>query len=406
MKRRSTPAPGEPIVIDAHGRHAQAVAFTKDGKRLVSAGQDACVRLWSVPGFKADCVFEGHSNSVNSLSFCPDGSLLATGSTDGTVRVWSFPQGKCLHALAKQLTARFAPDGALLATISVKGRVVLWDAKTGEEVKTLPALDKRITALTFTPDAATLLVGGTGPIHRVSLPEGKKVGELEGHKVVVACLRLTPDGKLLASTGGDGILRLWSTEDWSEVRKVALRAGGVLQMAIAPKGDVVTVGADHLIQTFSIKDGKLVRGNYSSAARLRPSNPHARPNNAGNGGRQPARAHHPLPLVAWSCCSALYPVQQACAGRTPGDVLTDVFKQVPIGPTAAQAHHDPAATHDHRRRHLDEQEPPGRRLPLPQRVLDATCILIGFPSRSDQRLGRHVSRGSRRGIGDLPTQSH
>ena len=258
MKRPSTPAPGEPVVIDAHGRHAQAVAFTKDGKRLVSAGQDACVRLWSVPGFKADGVFEGHSNSVNSLSFSPDGSLLATGSTDGTVRVWSFPQGKCLQALAKQLTARFSPDGTLLATISAKGRVVLWDAKTGEEVKTLPALDKRITALTFTSDTATLLVGGTGPIHRVSLPEGKKVGELEGHKVVVVCLRLTPDGKLLASTGGDGILRLWSTEDWSEVRKVALRAGGVLQMAIAPKGDVVTVGADHLIQTFSIKDGKLV----------------------------------------------------------------------------------------------------------------------------------------------------
>ena len=80
--------------------------------------------------------------------------------------------------------------GRILATISAKGRVVLWDAKTGEEVKTLPALDKRITALTFTSDAATLLVGGTGPIHRVSLPEGKKVGELEGHKVVVACLRL------------------------------------------------------------------------------------------------------------------------------------------------------------------------------------------------------------------------
>ena len=145
-----------------------------------------------------------------------------------------------------------------MATISVKGHIVLWDAKTGKEVKTLPALDKRITVLTFTANAAMLLVGGTGPIHRVSLPEGKKEGELAGHKVVVACLRLTPDGKLLASTGGDGILRLWSTEDWSEVRKVELRAYGVLQMAIAPKGDVVTVGADHLIQTFSIKDGKLV----------------------------------------------------------------------------------------------------------------------------------------------------
>ncbi len=258
MKQPSTPAPREPIVIDAHGRHAQAVAFTKDGKRLVSTGQDACVRLWSVPDFQADGVFEGHSNSVNSLSFSPDGSLLATGSTDGTVRVWSFPQGKCLHTFAKQLTAKFSPDGALLATISVKGRVVLWDAKTGVEVKTLPALDERLTALAFLPDAAMLLVGGTGPIHRVSLPKGKKEGQLAGHKVMVACLRLTPDGKLLASTGADGLLRLWSTEDWSEVRQVPLRACGVLQLAIAPRGDVVTVSADHLIQTFSLKDGQLV----------------------------------------------------------------------------------------------------------------------------------------------------
>jgi WD40 repeat protein len=203
-------------------------------------------------------VFEGHANSVNSLAFAPDDSLLATGSTDGTVRIWSFPQGKCLHILAKQLSARFSPDGALLATVSTKGRIVLWDAKTAEEVKILPAFDKRITAFTFTPDAATLLVGGTGPIHRISIADGKKEGELAGHKVVVACLRLTPDGKLLASTGGDGLLRLWDIEDWSEVRKVELRAVGVLQIAIAPQGDVITVGADHLIQTFSIRDGKLV----------------------------------------------------------------------------------------------------------------------------------------------------
>jgi WD40 repeat protein len=203
-------------------------------------------------------VFEGHSNSVNSLSFSPDGSLLATGSTDGTVRIWSFPKGKCLHILAKQLIARFSPNGVYLVSIPAKGRIVLWDAKTGKELKILPALDKRITAITFTSDAAVLLVGGGGPIHRVSLPEGKKEGELEGHKIVVACLCLTPDGKFLVSTGGDGFLRMWSTEDWSEVRKVALRACGVLQMAIAPAGNVVTVGSDHLIQTFLIKDGSLV----------------------------------------------------------------------------------------------------------------------------------------------------
>jgi WD40 repeat protein len=254
----SRKAIGEPTVINAHGRHAQAVAFAKNGNHLVSAGQDACVRLWSVPGFKPVGVFEGHRNSVNSVSFSPDNSLLATGSTDGTVRVWSFPQGKCLHVFEKQLTARFSPDEKHLATISAKGRIALWDAKTGQEVMTLPALDRRITAILFACDATMLLVGGTGPIHRVSLPEGKKVGKLAGHKVVAACLQFTPDGRFLASTGGDGILRLWSTKDWSEVRKVELRAGGVFQMAMAPKGDVVAVSADNLIQIISINDGAVV----------------------------------------------------------------------------------------------------------------------------------------------------
>ena len=77
----SSQTAGEPIVLDAHGRHAQAVAFTKDGKRLVGTGQDACVRLWSVPGFQAEGVFEGHAHSVNSLSL-KAGILLAPGSCD------------------------------------------------------------------------------------------------------------------------------------------------------------------------------------------------------------------------------------------------------------------------------------------------------------------------------------
>jgi WD40 repeat protein len=253
-----SPVATEPLLLNAHGRHAQAVAFSADGNWLVSTGQDACVRLWSVPGFRAEGVFEGHANSVNSLAFSPDGTLLATGSTDATVRVWSFPQGQCRHVLGKQATATFSPDGTQLATISVKGRIVLWDTQTGEEITTLPALDKRALALTFLPDAATLLVGGTGPIHRVRLPEGKKEGELVEHKGMVTCLRLTPDGQLLASTGADATLRLWSTRDWSEVWKVELRAAGVFQIAVAPQGDVVSVGADHLIQTFSLADGKLL----------------------------------------------------------------------------------------------------------------------------------------------------
>ena len=248
----------EVALIDAHGRHAQSVHFTRDGKLLLSSGQDARVRLWSVPGFAAAGTFEGHKNSVNSLRFTPDEQLLVTGSTDGTVRVWSFPEGRCLHTLEKQVTGIFAPDGDRLATISAKGQVILWGAKDGKQIISIPAIDKRTTALAFSPDGRSLLIGGTGPIHRVAVADGKKEGELNGHKVVVACLRVSPDGKWLASTGADGHLRFWSTKNWAQARAVKLERSGIFQIAFAPQSDSVTVTADFLIQTYSVKDGKAV----------------------------------------------------------------------------------------------------------------------------------------------------
>ena len=74
----------------------------------------------------------------------------------------------------------------------------------------------------------------------------------------MACLRVSPNGRWLASTGGDGHLRFWSTDDWSAGRAVKLDGGGVLQIAFAPTSGSATVAADRLIQTYAIADGKVI----------------------------------------------------------------------------------------------------------------------------------------------------
>ena len=243
-----------PAVIDAHGRHAQAVAFTRDSQTLLSTGQDAAVRLWSVPGFQPTGAFTGHANSVNSLSFNASQDRLATSSSDGSVRVWSFPDGKCLRSFDKQSGGVFSPAG-MLATASKTGKLSLWDLDSDTPSLTVPALDKRTFGLAFSPDGATLLVAGAGPIYRVNVANGKLAGKLEGHSIAVGGLQFSPDGRLLASVGYDGSLRLWSTADWSEVQRIPLDAGGVFMLAFAPDGQRLALSVDKAIRFYSVPDG-------------------------------------------------------------------------------------------------------------------------------------------------------
>jgi len=247
-----------PTILAAHGRHAQVVTFTRSGRLLLSAGQDAHIRLWSVPGFKAVGSIVGHRNSVNSIAFSPDESLIATGSSDGTVRVWSFPGGQHHHTLDRQAGARFSPNGTYLATLSTKGRVTIWSMPDATEVTVTEVLDKRIFCLEFSPDERQLLVGGTGVIHFVSVPDGRLEASVPAHEQAVPTLVRSPDNASLVSVGPPGTVRIWSTANWAPVGSVGLEASGVYAAAFTPDSEHVSVGVDFHILTVSLAERAVV----------------------------------------------------------------------------------------------------------------------------------------------------
>ena len=150
------------IVTFDHHDWVWAVAFSSDGKLLVTGDNSGQVNAWDIQRQQAITQFYADSDSVYTVQFSPDDQLLAAAGYEGKVKLWTVPDWIPHGTLTSNGTISdisFSPDSSTLAATSYKS-IHLWTVDTGENIATLTGHTDWVRATDFSSDGSTLISGG------------------------------------------------------------------------------------------------------------------------------------------------------------------------------------------------------------------------------------------------------
>lgn len=139
-----------------------AVAYSSEGQTLASSGSsDGTIQLWNANNGGLLRTLKGHKEMVRTLAFSSDGKTLVSGSDDDTLRTWNTTTGRMLRKLSGHSndvkSVAFSRDGKIIASGSKDSSVRLWDAETGRFLPTLRGHFWEIKAVAFSPDSKTVV---------------------------------------------------------------------------------------------------------------------------------------------------------------------------------------------------------------------------------------------------------
>jgi RNA polymerase sigma factor (sigma-70 family) len=222
----------------------------------------SAIRLWDPQTGKEISSLSEHQGAVMTLRFAPDGKLLAAGSEDG-IRIWDIAAGRQLHHVRvpqpqprerwQDWTLAFSPDGKLLAWFGVDGWIGLCEVATGNVLRRWDSQQRGTDAFLFSPDSQSLVSADGQAVRSWDAATGKErlnfINDMH-----IGTLALSPSGRMLAigERPGSAIasksfdkpctIWLWDAYSGQKIRHIGAPQTMLLCLAFAPDGRTLASG--------------------------------------------------------------------------------------------------------------------------------------------------------------------
>ena len=157
------------VLLDVSPQAVRSVAFSPDGQSLVvglakgqASNPEYSLRLLDTETGREIRRLVGHREVVADVAFSPDGKRILSSSTDSNVILWDATSGAEIHRLVGHtsgvLAVAFHPEGRLAVSGATDGSLLLWDIVEGTALRRYVGLTKPVVGLAFVPDGHSFLV--------------------------------------------------------------------------------------------------------------------------------------------------------------------------------------------------------------------------------------------------------
>lgn len=246
---------GEMIaVLPGHQRAVTSLSFAPDGRRLASASTDRTLRVWDIADRREISKID-HPDAkgrFSAISFLPDGNFVAAVSNTAAVHMISTRDARVTATLVspkgeRQHVISVSEDGGLIATAGEHGTVNVWRWPAASLDREFSGDGADVWSVAFGRGPTASLIVASGQEHpyrsRVFDLNGNTPAiEVQAHDNTVSASAFSPDGSLIATTGGDDhAIKIWAPKTPQDMRKLggigrSVYAVGFLTDGNAPAG--------------------------------------------------------------------------------------------------------------------------------------------------------------------------